>query len=164
MKPPCLCSALPIKSDLWVGYKLGQRSFFCQLGVKCQNDDGQKFLESFHRSDPVSGSTADVTGEGVFLNQKTKPKKRETAASPSPCCKRTQYAATLTRRKETKLIPFFLAEDKRAEWRSGYRHVTPRNPRASPPLIKHYNGRSSCRHTGHFPEGRHSKSPQWHDN
>lgn len=70
MKPPCLCSALPIKSDLWVGYKLGQRSFFCQLGVKCQTDDGQKFLESFHRSDPVSGSTAEVTGQGVFLNQK----------------------------------------------------------------------------------------------
>lgn len=60
-----------------MGYKLGQRSFLCQLGVKCQNDDGQKFLESFHRSDPVPGCTAEVTGQGVFLNQKPKPKKEK---------------------------------------------------------------------------------------
>lgn len=125
-------------------YKLGQCSFFCRLSLKCQNNNGQKFLESFQRSDPIYlphgwGRRSRCVSKSKKQNHKKKKHCDGTASAlqTDPECSNLD----MDERNLTHSFFFFLAEDKRAEWRSGYCHVTLRNPRASPPLIKHYNGR-----------------------
>lgn len=125
LTPPCLCSPSPIKSDLTVRIKYAWvPSAGSTWSVRMMT---LKFLERSQCSDPVSGNTVKIAGRGFFFFLKD-----ISAASPSPlmdagCSSFKRKEA----RSETKLIGsrVYLAEDKRAEWRSGYRHVTLRNPR-----------------------------------